>query len=442
VDCDKLVLGSDVLECQNGTPQVKLFVMNQSTVSITAKWDWLGNGSTFGQQFSVAPGALVEQIHGYAPGTYLPKLIAGNCELTTVLVVPPGLCNNTGPGPCTDPVISSFVVTASSQCSNGQRQVTIRPVISNFSAITKLHWTINNQEEIDWQPGQGGNANGSITVMLNAPGTGSSTHLINLVAFSGECFTSHSEEIAVQGCNGACPELGPISVREGDCEGDKKTVIISTTLLGGGSSAVQWTLTDSSGAQIPVADQDTEVVVELSAGSHQVVARTVPIGGCNPSEVSSSFIVSECVPANPQEDKCGGGALVWAAVVSMVIGILTLAMKNCFGPSNTGWMEILGWGLIAAYGLLILIWLLASLFSKCKIDWCDAIGIHIKGLAFMLAIFYPLKALGCFWTGADTLKDVFVGIVVAGAAACQLGLPEIIRNELNRNRSRNLPENS
>lgn len=433
VDCSKLIVGSDVLECENGLPQVSLYALNQSSATISAKWDLKGNGSQFGPDFTIPAGGIASQIHGYQPGVYTPKLIAANCEKQIVLQVADGICQ----GACVDPTIVSFLVEAAPDCDNGKRRVQIKPVIQNPAAITRYHWTIDNSTEVEVFPGQPGNtSDGSITIWLDAPGSGNSSHSINLVAFAGECFTSHTEEIFVQGCNGACPELGPITTSEGNCdENGKRRITIGVSLSSGTSSGLGWTLTNAAGINFPISDSDDTVVVDLEPGNYTIVAKPQAIEGCSAESVQKTFSVGACKPQNPgdpEKTKCGSG-LVWAAVSSLVIGILVLALQNCLSPSATSGMVIAGWALVAVYAVLMLIWGLVGLFSDCEIDWCEAIQIHIYGLATLLAIFYPLKQfLACFWQPAENIKDVFVGITVAGAAACGLGLPEIIQNEVNR----------
>ena len=163
----------------------------------------------------------------------------------------------------------------------------------------------------------------------------------------------------------------------------------------------------------------------VGAGTTSNVSVTVSAPDCPP--VSTSVILTGCTtrPGNGNEPGNGNGngngksscvGLIWAAVIALALGIVLLAIYGCLGVP---YLQVIGWALVALYGVLMGIWRLMEFFRICHVGKCRAAQIHLLilgPLAMILSIlifFFP-----CLWPPALYLLSAVLGFWGAIATDC------------------------
>ena len=390
------------------------------------QWDY-GDAQPVGM-FPVVVGQYIDTHPYTTPGPPNPARF--------VILQPPGCppfiagIPNLASCPINCPGIVTATATAGACNPDGTRTVHFDATLSGGPPQT-YHWDFGHGSPVTIDATIPG-ATPAVDHAYPAPGTGTVnfTATFTVTGASPACVDTVPVAVAVVGCGGECPQIGPMTTQLDDCpDANTRNVTLSATVTGGGATEYEWEFGDGSpnATLNAIVNSDPTVVHLYAAPGSGPYTATVTMKGppsCPDQPASKTFNVPACT------DDDGDGGSGWCGALLPIIGLLVavataltvfvLALQICPTLVNVPISNIL-WGIIAglwiAVGLALIGWAILCGFGICDCpSKCDFLA--IAWMASLTGALVAVYLSGCCGGGPWFLVILIFGLAfLAGFGA-------------------------
>jgi PKD repeat protein len=283
-------------QCVNGKRTVTLpYHITAGSQIAVCQWDF--GDSQLGSAFVVNPGAATnaQEQHDYAPGTYTATLkivLPGGCIEQSV-TVQVAACPTVQ---CSLVVLDILLPVGGCDPMTGTRLVTGTAVLNSNDPSDVYYW------QWDANPVTTGLSAPQATTQSHqypAPGMTPTVYDVTLtVVRGGNCFSSKTKQVSVDGCGGPCPSITDIVASVStSCTSDllRRAVTLDATVVGAASvTQYRWDFGDGQSAILPGAN-GPNVVHEYAPGTYTATLTVIGPGTCQTSS-TKSVTVAPCCP--------------------------------------------------------------------------------------------------------------------------------------------------